>query len=442
MVDGHLYKKSNLNFKNKNIIYALLSFFLVLSEIFAQNNKSIIKISLNPTNYNYAVLDLNNYGKSTINAEIEYKWNLKKNNTEYQITLSNAYNSYRTKHKMSYDGSVDYKINHWLLLGESFIKYNFTDKTFIRIGQYYRDFSNYLNDNLSSGSMLISKNAQAMPKVGLVTDRELTKKMALKFGIAHGFLDKEGYYLEAPALHEKFIYLNLKVNNNDKISMGFVHEAMWGGHAPETSEYPDTIKDFFKVFISADGPYAPPHANALGSHLGIWDFYYEKNNGNKKVKLYYQHFFEDTSSLRFANNIDGLWGFELQNYLPNTNVLVEYLDTSHASGSTAYKNDYYYWNYQYRVGWVFKDKIIGNPFVNTNYFTEEQSIKLINIGISGEFNSNIYEIRAFRNIKMDDSVKLKLSYVKSISKKTSTEIFFAVQDGNYGVGLSLSYSMK
>ena len=38
-------------------------------------------------------------------------------------------------------------------------------------GRYYRDYSRYLNDELSSGSILISNNAQAMPKIGVVSNK-------------------------------------------------------------------------------------------------------------------------------------------------------------------------------------------------------------------------------------------------------------------------------
>ena len=50
-------------------------------------------------------------------------------------------------------------INQNLNILESFIK---IDTKFIdyKIGKYYRDFSNYLNDYLSSGHMLISTNAK------------------------------------------------------------------------------------------------------------------------------------------------------------------------------------------------------------------------------------------------------------------------------------------
>ena len=51
-------------------------------------------------------------------------------------------------------------------------------------------------------------------------------------------------------------------------------------------------------------------------------------------------------------------------------------------------NDFYYWNFQYRLGWAYKDKIIGNPFINTNFFTEEQFIKVVHFGIESNFLSN------------------------------------------------------
>ena len=343
---------------------------------------------------------------------------------------------------MSYDGYIDYTIDHWLLLGESYIKYNFSDQTFLRVGQYYRDFSQYLNDDLSSGSMIISKNAQAMPKIGLVTNKNIGKNINFNFGMAHGVLTDEGYYTKAPYLHEKFLYLNINRHETDKISIGFVHEAMWGGANPESGQLPDTFEDFLKVFISADGPYTPPHANALGSHIGIWDFYYEKNDNEKKIKLYYQHFFEDTSSLRFKNKIDGLWGLELNNYIPNSTLLIEYLDTTNSSTVSDYGNDYYYWNYQYRPGWAYKDRIIGNPFVNTNYFTEEQFIKLINIGINGTIFSNQYQVKAARDINAHDSIKFKLELSKLISRQTTITGFIVGEDSNYGLGISLSYSFN
>ena len=69
------------------------------------------------------------------------------------------------------------------------------------------------------------------------------------FGIAHGFFDKNDFYNKAPLLHEKFLYMNIR-KNNYLVSIGFVHEAMWGGSTVAKGDQPNTFKDFLKVLIS------------------------------------------------------------------------------------------------------------------------------------------------------------------------------------------------
>ena len=46
-----------------------------------------------------------------------------------------------------------------------------------------------------------------------------------------------------------------------------------------TESFRSSFNDYLKIFISADGPLldGDAHANALGNHLGIWDFYFQKN---------------------------------------------------------------------------------------------------------------------------------------------------------------------
>ena len=64
------------------------------------------------------------------------------------------------------------------------MKYDISESIFLRTGKYYRDFSNYLNDNLSSGSMLISNNARAIPKVGIVGSQNINTNLMIDFGIS------------------------------------------------------------------------------------------------------------------------------------------------------------------------------------------------------------------------------------------------------------------
>ena len=413
-------------------IYIII--FLISGFLLAQDYKSAIKFRHNPTDDSSWFLYNNNQGKYIIGAEIEYILNFKNPTIEYQINLSNAY-----------------KKNTGLSLGESFFKYNLSDQTFLRFGNYYRDYSNYLDDNLSSGHILISNNAMPIPKIGLVSSKEIKKDIYLKLGISHGWLKKGDYYTKTPLLHEKFLYLNIHKHNH-KFGIGFVHEAMWGAAGPDYSKndwegyinfnHAVTLKNFFKVFISGDGPYQPPHANALGNHVGIWDFYYQKKSSDKMLKAYYQHIFEDTSGLRFANKSDGLWGLQLQNYIPKINILLEYLNTSNALINPPYQLDYYYYNYEYRLGWTYKNRSLGNPFINPgagdpyiNPVTTFKEVGVLNLALSGEFNSNYYLLKATRKINLHDYIKYKIVIGRKINKNFDLNIFI-VDDKKIGFGLN------
>jgi hypothetical protein len=74
---------------------------------------------------------------------------------------------------------------------------------------------NYLP--LSLGSMVIGSNALPLPRVSLsIPDYHLFKfkniPIKIKGGLSHGWLDK-GMYLEAPMLHEKWLYLSFQTKN-------------------------------------------------------------------------------------------------------------------------------------------------------------------------------------------------------------------------------------
>lgn len=415
----------------KKLCLIILTLTILIDNVVAQDHEHLLQVHFNPTNKDYFWLENNNYGKYVISNEIEYRWKFNNKKTDYNISISNAYSK-----------------NKDFGLGESFIKYNFSDKKFLRLGKYYRDFSQYLNDELSSGSMLVSKNAQPMPKIGFVSSKGIKKSsnITFDFGLAHGFFEKNYYYSEAPYLHEKFIYMNIK-KNDYKVSIGFVHEAMWGG-SNWWGDLPSTIKDFAKVFIAEDDKDfgVGGHTNAVGNHLGIWDFYYEKYNDDQLLKFYYQHFFEDTSSLRFINKTDGLWGIELENYIPNTNVVLEYLDTTHCCIDPPYQDDDYYGNYQYLDGWKYKNDIIGNPFVNNLPQLEvwernRELTKLLHIGIKGNLLSGYYGVKASRKINTNDSIKYKILVGKNIRNYINFNIFIVNNRTTNGTGISISYSI-
>ncbi len=157
--------------------------------------------------------------------------------------------------------------------------------------------------------MLVSNNAPPLNKIGYNSFKKF-QKISFDFGLSHAILEKNDLYSSPPFIHEKYIYMNFNMGNN-LYGIGFIHEAMWGGKINfDDGSQPKSFKDFLKVFIAADGPLidGQPHANALGNHLGLWEFFFEKQLKSNTLKIYYQHLFEDTSGLRFHNRYDGLWG--------------------------------------------------------------------------------------------------------------------------------------
>ena len=410
-------------FKKNNIKqYLILALTILHANLFSQDFHNNYNIQLNSNLSDQWWSTYNSYGIKPSKVRFAYQFNNKNKKINYNFSIY---------------GSPDR-----IYIGETFLKYKLFDQTSIKVGKYYRDFSNYLNDSLSSGSMLISTNAEPMPKIGMLSSYDFIKdkNIQLNFGIAHGFFEKNQLYKNAPMLHEKFIYLNYFTNNKEW-GVGFVHEAMWGGSTDEYGDFPGSFNDFLKVFIAADEPLrdGQDHANAMGNHLGIWDFYYKRNIGNKTIKAYYQHFFEDTSGLRFANRVDGLWGLELKNYIPNTIILFEYLDTTNQDRDPPYVNDTYYNHAQYTLGWSYKNYAIGNPFLD--YLNPNPS-EVFHIGFeSNEAKDYSYKFLISRRINQSDTIKYKINFGKVINQYLIAICITGEEGREDNIGLQFSYSL-
>ena len=399
-----------------------ITILVLLSGIlFAQENKSKFKIQYNPDIIDSWWLEKNNFGIEPKKFDFGSTWELKKDDFTYSINIL-------------FQEDKNY-------IGESFIKYNFSEKTFLRIGKYYRDFSSYLNDRLSSGHMLISHNAQPMSKVGLVSSYKTKKfkKIDFDFGIAHGIFDTNDSYNKAPLLHEKFLYMNIK-KNNYQFSIGFIHEAIWGGSTNDgilPGNQPSTFKDFLKIIIAEDGPdEGGKHANALGNHLGVTEFIFKKNNNNRILKVYYQHFFEDTSGLRFRNEIDGLWGLELDNYIQDSTFLLEYLHTTHQNMDPPYVAEAYYNHGLYQKGWSYKNYILGNPFINN---LEVEPVDAIHIATAGKFLDFLYQIKVSRKTNISDSIKYQININKKINTINTVGLFIVNNEDKIGLGANIGW---
>ena len=365
------------------------------------------------------------------------EWWSNYNNNGLNFNQSNISLSYKNLFD-NYDLLINaHASNEKIIFAESYISFSLQKLYKIKFGRYYRDFSTYLNDELSSGSMLIGKNALPIPKIGLLGEYQIKKndKFKFKYGLAHSILDKNDVYNESPFIHEKFLYL-IKNDNNNEYGFGFVHEAMWGGSTYLNGKFPSSFNDYWKVFISADGEKleGQPHANALGNHLGIWDFYYSKKNKSNIFKLYYQHFFEDTSGLRFQNRLDGLWGFEYNNLSSKLNYVLEYIDTSNQNRDPPYVNENYYNHSEYKLGWSYKDYVIGNPFINNI------PSKIIHSGISMDAINN-YKFKILLSKRIDTNDTLKYSFSVGKVFQNFTTLIFINGSKSKNVGLRINYDI-
>jgi hypothetical protein len=293
----------------------------------------------------------------------------------------------------------------------------------LKIGRWQQQLTT--ESSLSSGSLIRGNNSIPIPQVTLSIPKYKEYKIYnnslwFKGGFTHGWLSKNSY-LKAPYLHEKYIYIQKRFNNNSELSLGLVHEAIWGGETIDYGLQPDSFTDYLYVVLarpaSSSGSISE-QLNRLGNHLGIWDISYKKALPNKIFKFYYQHLFEDGSgayqyffdeikALRFpSKSFNGLFGVELVN--KNSKLielfLYEYLNTMIQSGSNApsdstYGWDNYYNHHIYLSGWVNNGKVIGNPlftlgsnnghYSNLSYIINNR-IVAHHIGFAGFLFKNIH----------------------------------------------------
>ena len=298
-----------------------------------------------------------------------------------------------------------------ILIQQGFIRLHKRDFS-LTIGRVNGRLSNE-SKLLSSGSLAISNNAIPIPSISFgINDFSPTSlsrlNLILSADLSHGWLNK-GQYLEAPFLHQKNLFLKKIIDPSSSITLGIVHLAIWGGetrfHGKQSQQFSDYLKIFF-LRPGSDKDIEQEQINTLGNHLGIWDLSYEKEQNEKKIKLYYQHPFEDESGARWLlNRFDGLYGIELisKNDGFINQFLYEYINTMNQSGSlgatdSTYGWDNYYNHYIYQSGWTYYNKVIGNPLftLGSNKGSYSDGVYIVNnrikahhLGLMGNFTKKI-----------------------------------------------------
>ncbi|MFW5757209.1 MAG: capsule assembly Wzi family protein [Bacteroidota bacterium] len=251
-------------------------------------------------------------------------------------------------------------------------------------------------ENLSTGSMVMSRNVRPMPRISIsVPEFEeipLTRGwLEYKGHFAHGWFDDERY-VDNPYIHDKSVYIRTGADTGFSFYVGVVHLAIWGGTSPVHDELPDNFNDFLRVVTIRAGDEDSPsneRNNKLGFHTGTYDSGFMIPIKETDLHFYYQHLFTDGSGQRFRNLGDGLFGLLLKNPFPQrwiTSVLFEYSDTRKQSGpgmSDKREGDWpwfceerncgerygardnYFNNSIYRSGLSYQGNSMGSPFFLT-----------------------------------------------------------------------------
>lgn len=250
--------------------------------------------------------------------------------------------------------------------------------------------------DLSSGSMGIGRNATPIPIVNIsvpeFTPVPFTQSL-LKFkgNLAHGWLGKERF-VENAYLHEKSFYLKGGLEEwLVQPYTGLINFAQWGGTSsnPDVGKLPSSFDDYISVFFGQGGGSDSPggeQINALGNHLGIWDFGIQAEIRGSNLEIYYQHPYEDKSGLLLRSIEDGLWGIHFTQKESGilSGFLWEFLYTKSQSGpgltdppgdfpyceeeNCGYPyggRDDYYNNFIYNSGWSYNGRTLGTPLFLT-----------------------------------------------------------------------------
>ncbi len=205
----------------------------------------------------------------------------------------------------------------------------------------------FSNNELSSGSYLMSNNSRPLPRVGLGLFRYWSlpftwNLVQIRGSMFFGYIGDEGNknFTDDVLFHEKCAYGRLGTPFV-KPFVGIVHSVMMGGRLSNGSKLP---LDFWNSFRGKSGSkklfddkFRGEVTNAAGGHQGMWDVGLDIDISNVKLTAYYQRPFADSKAQPlFFKHEDGYEakdmtiGIDL--HLANNNILkhvnVEVVKTS------------------------------------------------------------------------------------------------------------------
>lgn len=338
--------------------------------------------------------------------------------------------------------------------------------------------------NLGSGGILWSGNARPLPEITLSTfdyvDVPYTSGyMQFNGGMSHGWVDDYPGIRDV-WLHHKWLMLRSGGNLPIRITAGLHHFAQWGGYSDKYGQLGTDFKTFRRVFIAnggfEDSP-EPEQINAVGNHLGSYNFRIDYNLKNYKTGFYWESIFEDNSGRKLRNLPDGLYGFSFKTNNKESIVnqfIFEYLTTDYQSGSPTVDTinnisnnggDNYFRHSIYKMGWSSQLMTIGIPLISSPIYTNSDEnvgvfvnnrVKALHFGLGGSFSMLDYKLlythsvnkgtygTSFNPPYQDNSLLIALTFEDVWIEGSSFHVDFGIDVGefygnNYGLMLRWQY---
>ena len=308
------------------------------------------------------------------------------------------------------------------------VKLGFFD---LRIGMKEEFFG--VNDStLSVGNLIYTNNARPIPKVvletpGWVRSPILGNVFSFKAYLAHGWFELDRYQRSA-FLHQKFLYIKaVALNQRLNFIGGLHHNAQWGGFNPDSEvQQPTGLKNYAKIILAQSGgddALMSDQINALGNHLGTYDFNLSYDLGTFSISNYWQFIWEDRSGLTPFNWRDGLIGLSIKTKNRNQFISGINLELVRTSSQDAFKNDNgvefiepdnFLNNNVYRSGWTYHNRVIGNAMffiLNPESRTGtriKNMINGLNVGLEGKVNEVSYRLN-YLSFKNHGNIQERLS---------------------------------
>ena len=314
------------------------------------------------------------------------------------------------------------------------------------------------NKNSLKSEMVFSLNAEGIPGISYYSPEIQFKNNTILFEIYQGKFQSQDNYSDGPLLHYKSLELKNKFKRFET-SYKIQHAVQFGGKTFYGKSIPVTPKIFFDVLTGGGGNSSQTvidQGYKVGNGLGSYTFLLESIRSKTHFAIYYEHYFDDLSGMKFKNFGDGILGFRVEK---NNNFFqYEFIDSTNQSGNQHPPGvDSYYWHQTYRFGWTNKNDSLGNIFISPlenrkkiHYLSTKYDLKYFDISIQYAKTKNYVPYNFKNNNKpiensnrvIESNTFNSIMLSKKVGLNTVSLTYFLDKKAKSFSNIMLSYHLK